>query len=115
MSGHIDFQIINHDGRPAFVLVPMEEFEEIRHELEKARALKHGIPDEVVRANIMEDVPLIRAWREHLGLTQTEVAARMGISQAALAQMEAPAARPRKTTLRKLAQALGLTLEQVGG
>jgi DNA-binding XRE family transcriptional regulator len=113
MRGHTNYQIISHDGRPTFVLVPVEEFEQIRPDLEKAQALKHGIPDEVVRANIMEDVPLIRAWREYLGFTQAEVAGRMGISQSALAQMESPDAKPRKTTLLKLARALGLTPEQL--
>lgn len=61
----------------------------------------------------MGKVTPIRAWREHLGLTQSEVAARMEISQAALAQIESPEAHPRKTTLRRVAQALGIQLEQL--
>ena len=50
-------------------------------------------------------------WREHLGLTQAEVAARAGITQAAYAQMET-AAKPRATTRKKIAAAPGITLEQ---
>jgi len=35
-------------------------------------------PHEVVAANVMGD-SLIKAWREYLGLTQEELAARAGI------------------------------------
>lgn len=40
-----------------------------------------------------------------------EVAARMTVSQAAYAQLEAPEARSRQSTLRRVAQALGIQLE----
>jgi len=53
-----------------------------------------------------------RAWREHRGLTQVQVARRMGISQPALAQMEA-AAHPRRVTRVRLAKALGIAPEQL--
>lgn len=54
----------------------------------------------------------VRAWREYLRLTQAEVAARMGVSQAAYAQMES-AKRPRKATLARIAAALGIDVEQL--
>lgn len=71
-----------------------------------------GIPHDVVRMTIGNAMTLSRAWREYLGLTQEVVAARMGISQSALAQMES-AKRPRRATLEKLATALGITIEQL--
>jgi DNA-binding XRE family transcriptional regulator len=46
------------------------------------------------------------------GLTQAEVASRLGISQAAYAQTER-AKRPRNTTLLRIADALGLDPEQL--
>lgn len=52
------------------------------------------------------------AWREHLSLTQVQVASRMNITQAAYAQMER-VEKPRKATLQKVADALGLTVEQL--
>jgi len=70
-------------------------------------------PDEVVRLNIMEGMSLLRAWREYKKLTQAEVAARAGISQPALAQMERNKTNPGKDTLRKLAKALGVEVEQL--
>ena len=71
------------------------------------------VPNEVVERVIMGKLTPIRAWREHFGLTQVEVAARMEVSQAAFAQMEAPEARPRQSTLRRVAQALGIQVEQL--
>lgn len=56
---------------------------------------------------------LARAWREHLGLTKEQVATRMGISPAALEQIEARSARPRTATLAKVAAALGVRVEQL--
>lgn len=69
------------------------------------------LPHEVVSL-MVDGASAARAWREHLGLTQAEVAARMGISQAALARMEA-ARRPRKVTRAKLAAAMGLNVDQL--
>ncbi len=71
------------------------------------------IPNEVV--NLMfdgEGMSIARAWREHLGPTQAELATRAGISQPGLARMEA-ARSPRKATRIKLAAALGLEVEQL--
>ena len=71
------------------------------------------IPNAVVGKRIMDEVNMLQAWREHMMLTQTEMAERMGISQAGYAQIEA-AKRPRKATLQKAADALGISLEQLG-
>jgi transcriptional regulator with XRE-family HTH domain len=70
------------------------------------------LPNAVVNIVINKDMTPIRAWREHLGLTQTEVARRLGISQSAYAQQEAkePVG---KATREKIAQALGIAAEQL--
>lgn len=49
--------------------------------------------------------------RERLGLSQTEIAARMKTSQAALARLERGDIDPRYTTLERFAEAVGKTLE----
>lgn len=54
----------------------------------------------------------MRAWREHLGLNQAEVAARANMTQGAYAQME-NSSKPRRATLKKTAKAIGLTAEQL--
>jgi DNA-binding XRE family transcriptional regulator len=94
-------------GAIQYVVVPYADFLRLSSRVETA------VPNEVAERVIMGKLTPIRAWREHLGLTQSEVAARMEISQAALAQIESPEARPRKTTLRRVAQALCIQLEQL--
>lgn len=74
-----------------------------------------AVPHEVVSKHIDQGITYLRAWREYLGLTQAAVAERAGITQAALSQMENGESRPRKTTKRKLAGAMGINLEQLDG
>ena len=112
MNAHIDFQtILGRNGKPAFFVVPAQIFERIRPLLE-AQILKDGIPQAVVEAHVLHDVPMARAWREHLGLTQQAVCERAGLLQPALARIEA-GSKPRKATLEKLAAAMGITVEQL--
>ena len=107
MNTHTEYQTIKgEDGQPAFVVIPYQDFLKINL---RADAL---IPHEVVSA-MVDGATAIKAWREFLGLTQAEISSRMGISQAALAQMESPEGKPRKAALRKVAEALGISLEQL--
>ena len=107
MSAHTNIQIINGiDGAPAFVVLPYTEWVAQR-DREQA-----GVPHEVVNLVFDNNWTPIRAWREYLTLTQAEVARRIGVSQAAYAQSEV-AAKPRKSTLKKIATAMHLTLEQI--
>ena len=102
----IDFQTITRNGKPEFAVVAYDDF---------IRLLRPTgtIPHEVVGRVLRKGCSLPRAWREHLGLTQAEVAKRMGITQAALSQLEAAGRRPRKATLNSLATALELQPEQL--
>jgi len=65
------------------------------------------IPHEVVGMMVMDDLSPAAAWRKHPGLTQVEVAERIGISQAAYAQQE-KAKKPRAATRKKIADAPGI-------
>lgn len=112
MKTHTEYQTILHDGVPAFVLVPFAEFQRVKPMLEQ-NAIKNAVPQEVVEAHVLHDVPLIRAWREHLNLTQDVVADRAGMKQPALARLERGEGKPRKATLKKLADAMGLTISQI--
>jgi len=51
------------------------------------------------------------ARREAAGLSQTEVAARMGTSQSAVARLESASADARMSTLERYAAAVGAQLE----
>ena len=105
MNARTEFQIIlGKDGKPAFVVVPFEEFEKLKN--------TPTVPNNVVNLSFDKDLTPMAAWREHLGLTQVQVASRMNITQAAYAQMER-VKKPRKVTLLKVADALGLNMEQL--
>jgi len=114
MKTHIDdYQKIDYQGQPAFVLVPWNDFKHIRPLLDGEKIRSAGIPQEVVEAHILRTLSIIRAWREHMGLTQGELAARMGVSQAAIAKLEKPNAKLRHATFEKVAKALGISTEQL--
>jgi DNA-binding XRE family transcriptional regulator len=107
MNAPTNIQIIkNAKGKPAFAVVPYAEY----LNLTKNRA--PTIPNAVVGKVVNKDMTPIRAWREHLGLTQSEVAGRLGISQSAYAQQEAKD-NLRKVTREKIAEALGIEPEQL--
>ncbi|HUX42200.1 MAG TPA: helix-turn-helix transcriptional regulator [Rectinemataceae bacterium] len=107
MSAPIDVQIIRAaDGSPAFAVLPYAEYEQLA-----GSGAKPSIPHEVV-GKMIDGKTAARAWREHLGLTQSEVAARMDITQAAYSQLES-SEKLRPTSRRRLAEALGLVAEQL--
>ncbi|HEX7682313.1 MAG TPA: helix-turn-helix transcriptional regulator [Trinickia sp.] len=106
MNARTSIQIINGpDGAPAFVVIPYADYMADRRE---DRGL---IPHEVVSRTVDGATPL-RAWREHLGLTQAQVAKRLGISQSAYAQQER-SEHLRKSTREKIASALGIRESQL--
>jgi len=108
MNARTEFQIIlGKDGKPAFVVVPFEEFEKM-----KSVQNASTVPNKVVNLSFDKNLTPMAAWREHLGLTQVQVASRMNITQAAYAQMER-VKKPRKVTLLKVADALDLTVDQL--
>ena len=111
MSVLTDYQIIEHNGAPAFVLVPYEQFNQLRPYLSYNKSLRDTIPHEVVEANLLHDVPIIKAWREYLGFTQEQLAEKSGMKQSALARIESGTVTPRYSTLVKLATAMELSPE----
>ena len=108
MNARTEFQIIvGADGKPAFVVVPYAQFRRLQGGLARG-----AVPNEVVNIAYERGASPMAAWREHLGLTQAEVASRIGIAQAAYAQMER-VKQPRKATLEKVSAAMGLEVEQL--
>ena len=107
MNTHTDIQII-HDknGVPAYVVIPYNDW------ISQQDREKDLVPNEVVHMVFEREWTPMRAWREHLGLTQADVAKRANISQAAYAQMESTE-KPRFATIRKIAAALGITPAQL--
>lgn len=107
MNPPTDFQtILDASGKPAFVVMPYDDF--VQH-FEHVGDL---VPDAVVKLAFEEGMSPSRAWRTHLGLTQENVAQRMGITQSAYAQLEA-SERPRRSSRERMAQALGIRAGQL--
>lgn len=105
-------QIIKIDDKPAFAVIPWDVYQELTNHY-VADETDVWFPQEVVEANVVRGDSLLKAWREYRGLTQAEVAARAGMSQPAYARLEKPTGQPRTATLRKLADALDVSLAQL--
>ena len=109
MKEHTDHQIINHDGKPMFAVIPYDEYTD----LIERRDRELTIPHEVVRKTVIDEKSRVRAWREYKGLKQSEMAERLGITQAAYSQMEKPHANLRTSTLARIAETLEIHIEQL--
>ena len=110
MTAPVDYRISEEEGR-RFAVVPLEQFTELVERAGQAGALT--LPHEIISRHLTDNVPLVRCWREHLGMTQVELAGRLAVSQAQVAQWERPDANLRRNTLQKLATALGIDVQQL--
>ncbi|TWI67467.1 helix-turn-helix protein [Pseudoduganella lurida] len=103
MNAFSNVQIINGpNGEPVYVVIPYATYmrTQSRHKDEQ-------VPHQVVSMIADHAWTPARAWREYLGMTQQEVATRIGISQPAYAQQEA-GLRPRRSTRERIARAFGI-------
>ena len=106
-----DPQIIVSDGKPAFAVIPWKEYQELSSQYDAD--VDVWIPHEVVKATLLGEVSLIRAWREYFDLTQQVLAQRVNMAQSTLARIEKIGAKPRTSTLKKLAAAMDITVAQL--
>lgn len=112
MSAHINnVQLINNNnGMPEYAVIPYAEYLNLTNQ--KAIDTTLSVPSGVVNLVFDKNYTPMQAWREHLGLSQREIAKKVGISQSAYSQYEA-AEKPRKKTRIKVAEALGIKPEQL--
>jgi DNA-binding XRE family transcriptional regulator len=114
-------QIITQDGKPAFVVIPYDEWRQIEAVLEDradvaaVRAyLAHpteGLPEAVVRAIVLEGMSPIKALREHRGLTQAALAAAAETTPVYLSQIERGERSAGRKLLARLAAALRVPVD----
>ncbi len=78
----------NEEGKPAFAVLPIATLEWLKQKANIKTAIETGIPSAVAGIALDNNYSALRAWREYLGLTQEEVAQRLGISQSAYSQHE---------------------------
>ncbi|MPS30045.1 MAG: XRE family transcriptional regulator [Alcaligenaceae bacterium] len=72
-----------------------------------------AVPHDVISLQAKNGWSLIQAWREYLEITQAEMATRLEVRQTTYANMEGPDARPHKAARERIAQALGISLDQL--
>lgn len=113
MNEHIDYQTIEQDGKPVFAVVPYEQFQTLLHTSGVVENDEATIPHEVMRAVVVDGKSMVRAWREHLDMTQGELAEKASVSQPAIAQLETSDSEYRESTLKKLAIALGIEVDKL--
>ncbi|OGR12474.1 MAG: hypothetical protein A2097_12490 [Desulfobacula sp. GWF2_41_7] len=64
MSARTDPQIISQNGKPAFVVIPWNGYQDLIHKKAEADESDVWFPNEVVKANVRGE-SLIKAWREY--------------------------------------------------
>ena len=113
-------QVIEQDGEPRFAVLPWKDWRAIAAALEdradealaarsRARIVagEETIPGEVVHA-ILDGATPLAAYRKWRGLKQVELAARAGLQQAYVSELEAGKKTPSLDALQALAAALDL-------
>jgi len=118
-------QYIPQDGEPQYAVVAIEDYKSLIaisasrddprsfHEIMEAiDAGEETFPDEFVGRLLDTDSPL-REWRKYRGMTQVELATASGLSQGAIAQIEAGKRNPTVETARKIANALHCDIDDL--
>jgi ribosome-binding protein aMBF1 (putative translation factor) len=119
-------QIITTPGGERMVLLPEADYRRLLAAAEDAvdlaavkdfqKALTAGeeelLPDAMVARLVDGDNP-IRVWREHRGLSVTELAAKAGLSQPYLSQIENGTRRASAALIGALASALGVSPDEL--
>lgn len=108
-------QFIMNNGVPTFAVIPYEKYLELTNDssLSDTDDSSVYVPQEVAELMLINDLSFIAAWRKHLKISQRELASRMGITQAAVSQMERLDATPQRKSLEKCAVAMGISVAQL--
>lgn len=121
----MNVQVIEKNGQIEWAVIPYEEYQKLLDAMEmladmraydiakeQIEAGEELIPSQVVYA-LLEGKNPIRVWREYRALTQQQLADQSGISKPYLSQLEVGKRRGGVDVLKKIAQALNLSLEDL--
>ncbi|MBK8906981.1 MAG: helix-turn-helix transcriptional regulator [Rhodospirillales bacterium] len=119
-------QIIYHDGEPAFAVIPWEEYRRLAPEapvdegdmsdeelFDRAKAADEEEFPAAVVDRLLAGVHPLKVFRKHRGLTQQQLAARAGVGTLYISQIETRHRTGSVETLRRLAGALGLDIDDL--
>ena len=121
----MNVQVIEKDGKPEWAVIQYADYQrlveaaemlqDVRDYDEAKRAMENGeelVPGEVVYAILDGENP-IKVWREYRGLTQRQLAETVGISTPYLSQLETGKRKGATEVLSAIAEALGLSLDDI--
>ena len=92
-----------------FAVLTMADYERLRKSDDgKCHTLPH---DNVVKMNLGQGYSLLKAWRTHFGLSQSELAHKAKCTQAQIANFKAEKQIPSADTLLRLSQALAVSAD----
>lgn len=119
-------QTLEVNGKPAFVILPINEFEEMQKKLEELADIKEYdaikksiaqgetelVPDAIVTRLLDGENP-IKVWREYRGLKQKELAEKIDITPAYLSQIEKGEKSGSIDIFKRLAEELNVDLDDL--
>jgi DNA-binding XRE family transcriptional regulator len=121
----MNVQVIEKQGKPEWAVIPYEDYirlladaemlQDVQSYDEAKQVLAAGeelVPSAVTYA-ILDGASPVRAWREHRGLTQQQLAEAAGISIPYLSQIEAGKRKGSTEVLSALAGALRVSLDDI--
>ncbi|MBM3203157.1 helix-turn-helix transcriptional regulator [Candidatus Woesearchaeota archaeon] len=122
----MNIQTINRDGKPEYVVLPWADYQALLEAAEDAidsallDAFRNKLAsgeDETVPAAVLDALLAganpVKVWRAYRGLTQGALAAQVGISKAYLCQIETGKREGAIKTLRAIATALDVTVDDL--
>lgn len=115
--------IIERDGKPEYAVLEYPEYERLVAAAEDSADLvalarldaddsEEDLPDEMVARLLAGDNP-IRVWREHREMTGQQLADAVDIQQSYISQIETGKREGTVDVLRRIAAALGITLDDL--
>ncbi len=118
----MNHQIIKKSGKPEYAVLAYKDYEKLLKLAEDAEDIsalmkaakrdEERLPHEFAKELINADYPL-PVWRKYRGLSQQELAEISGVSQAFIAQIETGKKEGSLKTLKKLAVALSISLDDL--
>jgi DNA-binding XRE family transcriptional regulator len=121
----LNVQVIEKDGKPEWAVIQYADYQrlveaaemlqDVRDYDEARKAVENGeelVPSEVVYA-ILDGGNPIKVWREYRGLTQRQLAETVSISTPYLSQLESGKRKGATEVLSAIAEALGLSLDDI--